>query len=289
MVSSPDSENTSSTVKSGSTFSLSGKLGFNATGSVGEKGPSGSITGSGDVTTGISFTHDETVTIKDCTVANNSGGNKGADSTSWTYNFRQPGQHWVYTAPICFSCRLNSEPPELSRTTFQPKNKWVWRFSPNVREGKNGFDGKQYNFVSKLDVNKYITVTGFCFLGDNGNYGPWTNTYNSQPFVYYPSLYYPPVIVAPAKNYNFNASAQSKPLEVTVARDWSAQSDQAWCQSVPTTGKADNPQLSLTVDKNDTGKERKAIITFKTWDYKGDGSAEDNGKIAKMVVTQAQY
>ena len=71
-----------------------------------------------------------------------------------------------------------------------------------------------------------------------------------------------------------------KYLDATVSGDWSASSDQAWCQAVPTTGKGDNPQVSITVSANTTGRERKATVTFAT----KDGKEKD-----RMIVTQSQY
>jgi hypothetical protein len=170
-----------------------------------------------------------------------------------------------------------NEPVKLSRSTIQPIQKWIWRFSPEFRENKQ-------NFTTKLEVDKLTSMANVSIfwipVGD-----PYYSKYTSS-FDYSPALYYAPVIVAPAKNLNLDKKAQYKTQEVSVGREWSATCDQDWCQAVPTTGKGDNPQFSVTVSENTTGKERKATITFKTSDYKGS-TADNKYKLDRMYVTQA--
>jgi hypothetical protein len=93
-------------------------------------------------------------------------------------------------------------------------------------------------------------------------------------------LNYPPLIVSPSENVTFNNAGQVKYMDVHVTSDWSASSDQSWCQAVPTTGKGNNTQVSITVDYNTTGKERKATITFS----RNDGKGKDT-----MTATQSQF
>jgi|GEM_PF-1968834 len=267
--SSPSTTNEKTTTTSGISFDLSGDFGLKGNAKYAQKdGPEAGVEVSATVKGGVSISTEKTFETYDCTVENISGN----EAPAWQYKFTRPTQYGWYAV----LCMLN-EPVKLSRSTFQPIQKWIWRFSPEFRENKQ-------NFTTKLEVDKLTSMANVSIfwipVGD-----PYYSKYTSS-FDYSPALYYAPVIVAPAKNLNLDKKAQYKTQEVSVGREWSATCDQDWCQAVPTTGKGDNPQFSVTVSENTTGKERKATITFKTSDYKGS-TADNKYKLDRMYVTQA--
>lgn len=269
--SSPPTSNEKTTTTSGVTFDLSGDFGLKGNAKYAAKdGPEAGVEVSATVKGGVSISTEKTFDTYDCTVENISGN----EAPAWQYTFTRPEQYGWY-AVFC----MLKEPVKLSRSTFQPLQKWIWRFSPDLRESKQ-------NFNTKLEVDMLTTMAGVSALWVPVA-GPYYSTYTSS-FEFSPSLYFAPVIVAPGKNLNLDNKAQFKTLEVSVGRNWSASCDQDWCQAVPTSGTGDNPQFSVTVSENTTGKERKAIITFKTTDYTND-TAGNKYKKDRMYVTQAPY
>lgn len=272
--SSPATENKTTTTKSGIKWDLGGDFGLKGHAGASEKlGPDVS----GDVSTtvkgGVSINNESTFVTSDCTTTEISKNN----APGWQYSFTRPTQYGWAVA----SARLNP-PVELSRSTFQPVQKWIWRLTPDIRE-------KKQNFKTKLKVDNLVTVAGISVFWTPVT-GPYYSveslSFEPLPFETSPALHYAPVIVAPAKNLNLDKKAQYKTMEVSVGRDWFASCDQDWCQAAPTTGKGDNPQFSVTTSENTTGKERKATITFKTYDYTGT-TADNKYKLDRMYVTQA--
>ena len=258
----PETNNNQTTTRSGVSFNINGTLGFKA-GSMGADS-NASVTG------GLTVSRDDTVSTFDCTVENKSLSSGYLDEVRWLYTFKKITQYgW-----LAVDCKLNN-PVNLSIGTFAPYNKWIWRFSPDVRAGKKKYKN---SFVTTLDVETMASVTTWAIawfpVSDPQHISKKTNFTDSV------MLEYPPLIVAPSTNVTFSAAGQVKYMDATVSGDWSASSDQAWCQAVPTTGKGDNPQVSITVSANTTGRERKVTVTFAT----KDGKEKD-----RMIVTQSQY
>jgi hypothetical protein len=264
--SSPSTTNEKTTTRSGVKFDLGGDFGLKA--NAGEKGAGGDVSTS--VKGSVSISNEKSFDTYDCTVENVSANNAPA----WLYQFSAVGQYGWYAT----NAKLN-EPVKLARSTFQPIHKWIWRFSPDARE-------KIQNFETTLSVDNIITLSGYSIFWAPVT-GPYTHT-DTLPFTGNPALYFPPVIVAPSKNLTLDAKAQFKTMEVSVGRDWNATCNQDWCEVVPTTGKGDNKQFSLTVSQNTTGKERKATITFRTNDYK-ESPADNKYKQDTMYVTQSPF
>lgn len=266
---SPETTNNETSTRSGVSYNISGNLGFKA-GGTSAQGGSASADINGGVTGGLTITHEDTIKTTDCTVQNKARSSGYTDEAHWLYTFKKVTQYgWDV-----FFAHLNN-PVNLSVDTFNPYNKWIWKISPDVRNGNKTYKD---NFKTKLDVENMTTISGCSFLW-TPTFGPYHGSKVSS-FVDYVSLNYPPLIVAPSVNVTFSAAGQVKYMDAHVATDWSASSDQPWCQAVPTTGKGNNMQISITVDANATGKERKATVTFKTIDGKGSDT---------MTVTQSQY
>jgi hypothetical protein len=266
---SPETNNTKTTTKSGLSFNIGGDVGFKA-GAGTAQGGSASADVNGALKTGVTINNEKTVDTYDCTVLNRCMSSGYTDDAQWLYTMDRATQYGWYAS----YCRLNS-PVKLSISTFQPVNKWIWRFSPDVREGKKSY---QKNFTATLDVELITTRSGEALF-----WAPITGPFHdvtTANFTGSVPLDYPPLIVAPSLNVNFNAEGQVQYMDAHVSSDWSASSNQTWCQAVPTTGKGNNTQISITVSPNTTGKERKATVTFTT----NDGKGKDT-----MTVTQSQY
>jgi hypothetical protein len=238
--SSPANENKSEQVTSGISVNINGKVGFSGKG------------GSGDVGAGVTITNSKSFSVKDCDLVNNSGDQ--FNNANWSYNFKKALQiaYFAYTGL--------QEPPLLSRSLFQPVNQWVWKFSSDVR------DKNQNWFYSKFDVDLINSQGGVALA--------WI-AQDPQHYIYPKSwqekvpLPLPPLIVAQRNLDIASSKGVSTALDITVSRDWTASSNQPWCQVQQSAGTAANTHVNITVDDNTTGANRTAVITFKTADGKG--------------------
>ncbi len=238
--SSPANENKSEQVTSGVSVNISGKVGFSGKGAT------------GDVGAGLTITNSKSFSVKDCDLVNNSGDK--FNNANWSYNFKKASQ----TAYFAYSA-LN-EPPLLSRSLFQPVNQWVWKFSSDIR------DKNQNWFYSQFDVDLINSMGGVVlfWVGQPPSHSVYPNTWKEKI-----PLPFPPLIVA-QRNLDFNSSkGSSTALDITVSRDWTASSNQPWCQLQQSAGTAANTHINITVDENTTGAGRTAVLTFKTADGKG--------------------
>ena len=245
MQSSPSNENKSEQVTSGVSFSISGKVGFSASGP------------SGDVGAGLTITNSKSFSVKDCELVNNSGDK--FNNASWIYNFKRASQatHIGYA-------QLH-EPPLLSRTLFQPVNQWIWKFSSDVR------DKNKKEFNSQFDVNLVNSHGGRVVLGmSSGAYhADYPRTWTMKI-----SLPFPPLIVAQSKLNFLTSSKSSTAVDITVSRDWTASSNQDWCEVYPSAGTAADTNINISVDENKSGKTREAVLTFRTADGKGTATTK---------------
>jgi len=263
--SSPETANTKTTVSSGVSFDIGGDVGFSA-----KAGKEFGADLSGALKTGVSIKNDRSVDVMDCTVEYKGMSSGYTDDARWLYTFPRVEQYGWYST----WAKLN-EPVKLSKGTFKPGNKWIWRFLPDVRENRKKYKNA---FTATLDAENMTSVSGYAFLWIPVK-GPYHFPKISS-FTDSVPLNYPPLIVAPSQNVNFSAAGQVQYMDAHVSSDWSASSNQTWCQAVPATGKGNNTQVSITVSPNTTGKERKATVTFTT----NDGKGKDT-----MTVTQSQY
>jgi hypothetical protein len=249
---SPENTNNEVSVTSGINWNVGGKVGIST-----DKKASFEVNG------GVSVTNSSTFKVTDCQVTNNSGDK--VNNANWRYEFKKAVQvaYFGYTGL--------KEAPLLSHSTFQPVNQWIWKCSPAVR------NAKKKSFASLFHVDLIATVGGT-------SHGFWI----SEPIRHYSypqewkeniPLPFPPVIVAPRK-LNFDKRGQFKAIELAVARPWNAASSETWCRVTPNSGSEPNPGINITVDDNNTGKDRTAFITFQTADLQGS---------VTMEVFQSQY
>lgn len=239
---SPSNENKSEQVTSGISFSLSGKVGFSGKGAT------------GDVGAGLTITNSKSFSVKDCELVNNSGDK--FNNAKWNYNFKKAEQQTVgfYSKLI--------EPPLLSRATFQPVNQWIWKTSSGLR------DTVAPQFHSDFHAHLVSTESGPILPGK-----PTHITFPHQ-WLNKIKLPLPPLIVA-QRNLNFYTSSKSATaFDITVSRDWTASSNQDWCEVYPSAGTAADTNINISVDENKSGKTREAIITFKTADGKGTATTK---------------
>jgi len=116
MQSTPETVNGVTTVTSGISWNIGGTVG------VSKDGPSAEITG------GVTIENSKSISVADCQVLNKS-------------NDRGNNAHWLYQFNRCSSVAYFlyagvTDPPNLSITTFQPLNQWVWRVGSGLRTAK---------------------------------------------------------------------------------------------------------------------------------------------------------
>ena len=88
------------------------------------------------------------------------------------------------------------------------------------------------------------------------------------------------VLVVSPESQQLTAAASTFELDVITSGSWSAAMDSDWLTLSATSGKGDT-QITVSATKNDTGRERIAIITFAT------GAENENRVIRQIVVRQA--
>lgn len=244
MTAQPENANNEETVTSGVNWNIGGSVGF--------FGPSAT----GTVDAGVSITNSSTFSVNDCTLTNSSADN--INNARWSYEFKKT-KHTVSVGKT----EIDS-PTLLSRSNFQPVNQWIWKFSPDIRKKKVS------SFVSTFKVDLLQSVSGHLIL-------PWVALdaqhyiFDGGSWTFNVPLPFPPLLVAP-HNLDFSAEGQYKTLNIAVARDWTASSDQDWCRVEP----GRDSLVYITVEPNTTGKSREAIITYATAD--GNGSDSTNVK-----------
>jgi hypothetical protein len=246
-------------ITSGIDWNIGGSVGFGV-------GTKEGVEGTGSLSGGVTIQHSSTVSVSDCEVINNSGDK--VNNAKWSYLFPRRCQAWA-SGPLYASL----EPPSLlQHTTFQPVNQWIWNFSPEVRDNLTN-----YSFRSTFQDTVILS------RGDGCRF-PWVvnppihSTYGG-PQTFTIPLSFPPLLVVP-HNVDFSAEAQYKSMDIVVARNWKAESDQDWCRVEPSSGTGDHTRVNITVDKNDTSASRTATITFSL----AIGAESDT-----MTVFQAQY
>ncbi len=248
----PENANNEETVTSGIVTNIGGKVGY-AQG----KGVSA------ELSAGVTITNSRTFKVKDCEVINNSGSQ--VNDATWKYEFKKATQNNHFIRAIM------NEPTILSRTTFQPVNQWIWKFSPAIRDSDKNW------FNSRFDASLVQTRVGALII-----FGFFTDPINikySWSWQAPVPLPFPPLLVAP-HNMEFTRAGQSRAIDLSVARSWTATSDQPWCRAEQTSGAEHNPHINITVDPNDTNASRTAYIRFATADGKGSDT---------MKVFQSQY
>lgn len=248
----PQNANNVTSVTSGVNWNIGGSIGFQGTNAT------------GSLNAGVTITNSTTVSVNDCQIFNNSG--NSVNNANWRYEFKKPAQ------TVYFGYTGLSEPPILSRSNFQPVNQWIWKFSPAVRDANKNW------FYSQFDVDLIWSVGGQSYawwIADPAKH----YTYGGGSWKFQIPLSFPPLLVA-THNVDFTAAGQYKALDIAVSRNWTASSNQSWCQVAPASGTGSDLHLTITVDPNSTGARRTATITYTTTDGKGSDTT---------IVSQSQY
>ncbi|MDD2557666.1 MAG: BACON domain-containing protein [Desulfuromonas sp.] len=250
MTAKPENINNVASVTSGIDWQIGGSVGFEGS----------SVAGS--VSGGVTISNSTTVNVSDCEIINDSA--SAVNNAKWDYEFKKPVQtkYFAYTSI--------TDPPLMSHTNFQPVNQWIWKLAPSERTILDSFS-------SKFEVELYSTQggkpTAFWVAGDI------EHTIENKNWTFNVPLSFPPLLVAP-HNLEFSAAGQSKPLDISVARSWTAFSNRTWCNVDPARNTGNNSRINVTVAPNTTGENRTAVITYTTVDGNGSDTT---------TVFQSQY
>lgn len=250
---SPDTTTDKTEIQTGMDWKFTGNVGFE------------SIKPTGKVGVELDITNKKTVNIQECKVYNKIG-ETNQSSAKWLYQFNDVVVPTIWWAYVSFG-----KPSDLQIGTFSPQNHWLWNFNSDVRED---YKSQVFKSVFEIDFMETTAKDVISFW-----LSTWHHLHYPKTFINYISLPYPPVLMA--DNYiNLTKSGQTVPIDLGVGRDWTASCDQSWCKVDPQSGDADRTRVYLTVDENKTNANRKANITFRTTDLKGN---------AKTEVYQSQY
>lgn len=245
---SPASTSGSTSVTSGFSWSLGGAVGVSGS------NPTANLSSS------VTYSSSETVSIADCTVMNSSAPSEDKTKAKWRYEFprprcTEPGK-WDFNFTGNFHDAVR-----LSRSNFEPFNQWLWKIPPNARDKIKGFNSKFKWQNGYSNGNQYIMK----FKKHEVEHHDWvssTETY-TIPFIYAPLI--------AGNEVDFDAEGSHKKLKFGTARPWEAESDQEWCELSKYKGEADQTSgVYVTVKPNMTGADRWANITLRTADGKGE-------------------
>lgn len=257
--SSPESANGQSTLTSGMSWSASGTFGFTAA------GPTGNLS------SGVNFSSSQSFSMSDCTVNDRCGSEKG-HMASWEYTFADPanGDKHFYWTDL-------RDAPLLARSNFQPINQWIWTVPRDFSEKYDSLNFKSEftwtNGRSNGAINCfYIEVEG-------ARHRDWMWHY----YGFWVPLSKPPLIAVSLGQMDFTKAGESKSLTMVSAKDWTASSDQPWCDVQEKSGGATDAQgmvLHITAAPNGDGANREAVVTL---------TSTDGRESAKFKVFQSQY
>ncbi len=136
--SSPQTANNTTTVESEVGFNIGGQVSF------------GKDSGAG-LSAGMTIANHTTVTIQDCKVLNKSMDR--VNNAHWRYEMKMPQ---VGAITDCFFQNCITNPPDLSITTFQPMNQWIWKCTSDVRAAKAPIDTWFGCYVSLAEEGWYF-------------------------------------------------------------------------------------------------------------------------------------
>ena len=258
----PDTSIGSHGFSSGISTTLGGNIGFSG------------IALSGGLSLGVSYSTDESQTVDECQVRNESKGSSNnviLQNAKWKYTFSRP--LIKEEASFCGAADFY-DAPLASRSLFQPVNQWAWRIPPLERDKIKGFKCR------------FGWVDG---RSDGCSYALWIkmlkethqNWRRAQQEFYIPFAEILPPLIA-ANNLDFSKAADHKRLELGTARNWTAASGASWCNLSQTAGTMSDAENGVYVDvsENNTGANRETFITLKTKDGKGT---------SKVRVFQSRY
>lgn len=257
----PDSTVGSTTEGQSSSFSFGGNIGFSG------------LAGSGGLNFGGSFSYDQSTTVPDCQVDNQSMASGKDAHATWLYSFSRPQT----TGHPCIGCNDFKDAPTSARSMFQPENQWTWELSNDT--ARNAVKGFKFKFKWQ---NGYSNGEGFAW---------WIKVASIQhvDWVSRETTFYvpfdaimPPLIAA--NDLEFNAAGAFQTMRIGTCNRWTASSDSSWCHINNTSGTPSDggSSIRVTVDPNTTGADRTAYITLSTT------NAAKNESI-KVEVFQSRY
>ena len=251
----PDSTVGSTTEGQSSSFSFGGNIGFSG------------LAGSGGLNFGGTFSYDQSTTVPDCQVDNQSMASGKDAHATWLYSFSRPQT----TGHPCIGCNDFKDAPTSARSMFQPENQWTWELSNDT--ARNAVKGFKFKFKWQ---NGYSNGEGFAW---------WIKVASIQhvDWVSRETTFYvpfdaimPPLIAAsyaPGVSDSFTASAGAKKIIVGIAaHTWKAEVVEggSWCtldqnSKVTSTNGGEN-SIVVEAAANNTGASRTAIVRFTTTD-----------------------
>ena len=217
------------------------------------------------ISSGVTYSNSVTFEIRDVAIDNQAGTDGGKHLAAWQYTFANPA-----TVKELFCYWAMNDAPELSYTTFQPTNQWLWTVPSAFSDTqKNGFKA-EFNWTNGLSV-----------AGRPPIHLKWLG--RTKVFWVPIEAIRPPLLATDEAQLNFTKVGQFKPVKLISARDWTATSDADWLsideKSGSKTGK-NGIELRIMVEPNDSGAYRKGYITLRSAD----------GKHVKVIEAfQGQY
>ncbi len=244
----PDSTVGSTGTAEGTSFSFGGNLGFSG------------LAGAGGLNFGGTFSYEQSTTVPDCQVDNQSDASGKVEHATWKYSFSRPQT----TGHPCIGCNNFRDAPTSARSMFQPENQWTWQLNNTARENVKGF---KFNFKWQ---NGYSIGEGFAWWIKVANveHIDWV-TRETTFYVPFDAIM-PPLIAA--NDEDFSAREEARRIDVGTSRLWSAKvvDGGSWCtlddQVVDINGGKNS--IVVNVAKNDTGASRTAIVRLTTNDGK---------------------
>lgn len=238
----PQNANGTTSVTSGYSWSMSGSLGFSG------------LSGTGSLSSGVSFSESQSFSISDCTVNNKSADDGKVGQAQWEYvlaNPRNGSTHFYYTDL--------DDAPLLSRSNFQPVNRWIWEVERVGTADNLSFNSQFYwtNGKSEGQVNAaYIKV----YSATHKDW-QWRHTTVLVP------IKRPPLTVIDKSELEFTKNGQTQTVTLVSANGWTAESNAEWCRVEEGNGDKTGSQgltLHITTDTNNSGANREAKVTIKS-------------------------
>ncbi len=248
----PDSTVGSTGTAEGTSFSFGGNLGFSG------------LAGAGGLNFGGTFSYEQSTTVPDCQVDNQSDASGKVEHATWKYSFSRPQT----TGHPCIGCNNFRDAPTSARSMFQPENQWTWQLNNTARENVKGFKFKWQN--------GYSIGEGFAWWIKVANveHIDWV-TRETTFYVSFAAIMPPLIAASYDTDYrgDFTASAGAKKIIVGVyGRSWDAKVVEggSWCtldqSSKQTSTNGGENSIFVEAAANNTGASRTAIVRFTTTD-----------------------
>lgn len=257
----PESTVGSTTSGESTSFSFGGNVGFSG------------LSASGGLSFGGSYSYEQSTTVPDCQVDNQSLADGAETHAKWKYSFSRPQT----TGHPCIGCNDFKDAPTSARSLFQPENQWTWQLSQAARNSVKGF---KFSFKWQ---NGYSNSEAFAWWIKVANveHVDWVNC-ETTFYVPFDSIF-PPLIAA--NNVDVDASARVVRVDVGTCHKWTATVTEGadWCSVDDINVDSSHLQnyMHVGIDRNDTGKSRTAKIKLSTTD--------NTNASCEITVYQSRY